>query len=117
MRVCLHKKTGKLIEAQSGNDLQELEALEKNAIRSGHSKDDLELKIISDADLQILQKTELEKSPAFLARKQKIADRKATLSDAALNKDTLLQAITDATTIAALKLIMKRIVRLLYART
>jgi len=55
MRVCIDKKTGKLIEAQSGGDKQEhLNTLINNAILQGYKAGDVEAKFVEDSEFKTL---------------------------------------------------------------
>jgi len=53
-RVCVEKDTGKLIEFQTG--YAELGTLTKNAVSSGHSKNDVVEKYVSLKEWEILEK-------------------------------------------------------------
>ena len=58
MRVCIDKKTGKLIGSSGG---AHLETLLQNAINSGYKAEDVETKIIDDVEFAEL--VEFSKSP------------------------------------------------------
>lgn len=53
MRVSIDKTTGLLIEAQS-NDAADLQVLVDNAIAAGYPSDNVETKVVNDADYQAL---------------------------------------------------------------
>ena len=53
MRVCINKATGKLIEAQSG-DNAEYGALVSNAMIAGYAEGDVEEKVVSPVDYAAL---------------------------------------------------------------
>jgi hypothetical protein len=55
MRVCVLKATGKLIEAQS-NDAAEYGTLIANAVTAGYSEEDVEEKIVTEAEFKELLK-------------------------------------------------------------
>ncbi|MCP3684334.1 MAG: hypothetical protein GY861_16775, partial [bacterium] len=54
MRVCIDKKSGKLIESQSGNDESKLNALKENAIQAGYKETGIELSIVTDDVFKVL---------------------------------------------------------------
>jgi hypothetical protein len=60
MRVCIHKPTGKLLEAQSNDDAS-LDVLLANAVAAGYAASDLDLKVVTDAEF-----TELLNPPPSL---------------------------------------------------
>jgi len=53
MRVCICNSTGALLESQSGDDAP-LDALIANAVAAGYSADDVEVKVVGDAEYQAL---------------------------------------------------------------
>ena len=51
MRVCINKKTGRLIESQGGGSTQaHLDTLKQNALNAGYTEADIEVKYITDAE-------------------------------------------------------------------
>jgi len=55
MRVCINKKTGKLIESQGGGETQaHLDTLKQNAINAGYLESDIEVKFVTDAEFETI---------------------------------------------------------------
>jgi len=62
MRVCINKKTGELIEAQSGgSEESHLEALKENALNIGYKAKDIEVKFITDEEYKKLKEDSFAK--------------------------------------------------------
>ncbi len=62
MRVCIIKATGRLLEAQSGDG--DLTALFTNAMAAGYQSDQVEVKIVSEADFKVIMDAETAARPA-----------------------------------------------------
>ena len=78
-RVCIEKATGKLIEMQSGGYEDEklrdarLDALKQNALNAGYKEADIEVKWVSDEELQPLMAALNQPTPEQIAEKEKEA--------------------------------------------
>jgi hypothetical protein len=106
MIVCVVKETQKLIEAQS---YARPGTLIYNAIRSGYNKDDIEEKIVSDVEFAIIMRT-----PDVIAAEEAAAQRKADIEESIPSWQQVSDAIDSATTIAACKIILKKLARVVY---
>lgn len=82
MRVAIRKSTGQLIEAQ-GNDKAPMDALVANALAADIPADDVETKIVSSAEFEVL----LAAAPQAPAQPS-MADTVAALVTAVLDGDT-----------------------------
>jgi len=75
-RVCIEKATGKLIEMQSGGYEDEklrdarLDTLRKNALNAGYEEADIEVKWVSDEELQPLMAALNQPTPEEIAAKE-----------------------------------------------
>ena len=78
-RVCIEKATGKLIEMQSGGYEDEklrdarLDTLKQNALNSGYKEKDIEVKWVSNEELQPLMVALNQPTPEQIAAKEKEA--------------------------------------------
>ena len=121
-RVCL-TKDGKLIEMQRGGDdhpdLMEmrLNTIKQNALNAGHLETNIEVKWVTDVEYEAIKAVDpneiariaeqTAKETAQLAKAQEIIDN---LPD----WQQVSNAIDSATTIAALKVITKKLARVVY---
>ena len=78
-RVCIEKATGKVVEMQSGGYEDEkirdarLDTLRKNALNAGHKEEDIEVKWVSDEELQPLMAALNQPAPEEIAAQEKEA--------------------------------------------
>ena len=109
MRICILKTTGRLIEAQS-NDAASLDNLIENAKAAGFLEKEIEVKIVSDMEYQEI----LDNLPENLASKDRLAREKTDIEEALPSWAAVDQAITNVTTMADAKQMLRKLARVIY---
>lgn len=106
MLICIEKKSGKLIEAQSDATVG---TLIKNAINAGYTVDQIEEKSVSSSDFATLLRT-----PEVIAREQEVVAKFQAFNDNLPSWAEVETAIDGVTTIAGLKVVVKKLARVVY---
>lgn len=107
MRICIVKSTGELIEAQS---LAKAGTLLLNATRSGYNPNDIEERLITDAEFKQIMDNLPERAVIIAFN----AQREQAIVDNLPSWQQVSDAIDAATTIAACKVILKKLARVVY---
>lgn len=106
MRICVVKSTQKLIESQS---FARTGTLIINAVNAGYNKEDVEEKLVTDDEFAVIMRT-----PDVIATEESLAKRAADIEDSIPSWQQVSDAIDSATTIAACKVILKKLARVVY---
>ena len=91
-RVCIEKATGKLIEMQSGGYEDEklrdarLDTLKQNALNAGYKEADIEVKWVSDEELQPLMAALNQPTPEQIAAQETEALIQAKIREMAVTE-------------------------------
>lgn len=107
MRICVLKATQQLLEAQSWATAG---TLIRNALARGYALEDIEERVVSDAEYALI----LENLPERDAIDAANAAREQAISDNLPSWQQVSDAIDAATTIAACKVILKKLARVVY---
>ena len=106
MRICLVKATQKLLEAQS---LAAEGTLLQNAVNAGYNISDIEEKVVTDAEFATLLMT-----PDVIAAEAAQAQKAADIVDSLPTWQQVSNAIDEVSTIAGLKVVVKKLARVVY---
>lgn len=107
MVICVQKSTNKFLEAQSKPAAG---TLIENMVRAGYDRSDLEEKVISASEFAALMSV----LPEVRAKNEKEAKRKQDFIDALPSWQQVADAIDGVTTIAGLKVVVKKLARVVY---
>lgn len=107
MIICVRKSNGAFLEAQSKPTAG---TLINNMVRAGYSEEDLEEKEVTEAEFQAI----IAALPENITAKAAAVQHQLDIVDSLPSWKQVSDAIEAATTIAALKAIVKKMARVVY---